>query len=127
MEEMLWSEFPSSMEQKKSEEAFMCFNVTWSDDKGPQRVMGFAWPSAIKAMYNKELDVHFDGTFKMTPNGFQQVCILGIRDHSSGKHLPVFYILMTTKTQRAYETAFFNIKQVVGKNFGENIFFARFF
>jgi hypothetical protein len=24
---------------KKAEEAFMCFNVTWSDDKGPQRVM----------------------------------------------------------------------------------------
>jgi hypothetical protein len=56
---------------KKAEEAFMCFNVTWSDDKGPQRVMGFAWPAAVKAMYNKELDVHFDGTFKMTPNGFR--------------------------------------------------------
>lgn len=111
---------------KKADEAFMCFNVTWSDEKGPQRVMGFAWPSAVKAMYNKELDVHFDGTFKMTPKGFHQVCILGIRDHSSGgKHLPVFYILMTTKTQRAYETAFFHIKQVVGKNFILRKYFLR--
>jgi hypothetical protein len=44
--------------------------------QGPQRVMGFAWKPAIKAMYNKELDVHFDGTFMMTHNGFQQVCVL---------------------------------------------------
>jgi hypothetical protein len=68
---------PAKYGAKKAEEAFMCFNVTWSDDKGPQRVVGFAYPSAIKSMYNKELDMHFDGTFKM--NAFLESGIIAVK------------------------------------------------
>jgi hypothetical protein len=85
--------------------------------QGPQRVMGFAWKPAIKAMYNKELDVHFDGTFMMTHNGFQQVCVLRIRDHSSRKHLPVYYILMSTTRQHFSTSSRWLVRILLGKRF----------
>jgi uncharacterized protein (DUF2461 family) len=110
---------------KKAEECFLAFESKskWSDDKGPQHVMAFAHPPAVRALRSKQLKLHFDGTFKMTPAGFEQVCILGMRDETSDKHLPVFYVLMTTRTQRAYETLFEQIKHCVGEFCTEKIFY----
>lgn len=64
----------------------MAFESKWSDDKGPQHVIVFAHPPAIKAMGSSRLNLHFDGTIKMTPARFEQVCILGMRDDTSEKH-----------------------------------------
>jgi hypothetical protein len=101
--------------KKVAKEAFLAFHVTWSDHKGQQRIMGFAFPPSVSALKNENLQMHFDGTFKMTPRGFMQVCILSIIDKSSKKHLPVYYCLLTTKTQKAYEIMFYHIKMSVGE------------
>jgi hypothetical protein len=78
-------------------------------------VMIFAMPGGLAALRNKKLDLNFDGTFKCTPKGFYQTCILGLRDHSSKQHIPCVFALLTTETQEAYEIMFHQIKLAVGE------------
>lgn len=98
-------------------ECFLIANTTWCDEKGKQRqrVMLFAKPGGLAALSHKKLNLHFDGTFKVTPKNFYQTCILGSRDHGSNKHVPCVYALLTTKTQVAYETMFHHVKMAVGE------------
>lgn len=100
---------------KPKHESFLISNTTWSDTTGKQRVMIFARPGGLATLKNKRLDLQFDGTFKCTPKGFYQTCILGSRDHSSGQFIPCVYALLTTKTQEAYEIMFHQIKIAVGE------------
>jgi hypothetical protein len=98
---------------KPQNQCFMISNTTWSDEKGKQRVMIFALPAGLAALKNKQLNLNFDGTFKCTPKGFYQTCILGSRDHSSGKHIPCVFALLTTKTQEVYDIILHQIKVAV--------------
>lgn len=100
----------------KKMDCFLHFNVVWTDEKGKQRVLGFGDPELFHLMKYADLEVHWDGTFKEAPAGFYQTLILSIIDGGSGMHVPIFYVLMSTKTESAYDIVFHQIKITIGKH-----------
>ena len=100
---------------KGKEENFLLFNIMWSTKKGDERVMGFGLPALFRYTKYADLQVHIDATFVITPHPFYQTLIWSIRDAGTGLHIPIFYVLMTTKTEEAYHMVYFQIKLVLGK------------
>ena len=97
------------------QDAFLQFNTQWADDKGPQRLLGFAKASLLSVLRYSELQLHVDATFKPCPKGFSQCLIVSVIDEGTKLHIPVFFVLMTTKTEQAYDLAFTFIKAIVGE------------
>jgi hypothetical protein len=61
------------------------------------------------------LNVHINATFKITPKPFYQTFIFGIVDAGTDLLIPIFYILMSCKTEEAYQLVYFYIKMTLGK------------
>lgn len=88
---------------------------SWCDDKRNQRVLVWGKHELFHLMKHKKLDAHVDATFKCTPKEFYQTLIFSVRDHGTKMHVPIFFVLMTCKTEEAYDTAFFLIEQALGE------------
>lgn len=95
-------------------DSFLQFNATYYDEKGKQRVMGFAMTETLKLLNYKDLEMHVDATF-IAPPGFYQVLIISVFDHGTKMFVPVLWILMTRKSERAYDIAFMNVVALVGE------------
>lgn len=88
---------------------------TWVDDKGVQSNLIFGNPHLFHLLKYPKLRVHIDATFKVCPRTHLQCLIWSIQDKGSEMHIPIFYVLMTTKSQEAYERALTSIKHISGK------------
>ncbi len=71
-------------------ENFLMFSIFWSDEDGPQRILGFSLYSLVKLLKYKKLFLHVDATFDGAPRGFYQVVIFSVIDHASSLHTPIF-------------------------------------
>ena len=71
-------------------ENFLMFSIFWSDEDGPQRILGFSLYSLVKLLKCKKLFLHVDATFDGAPRGFYQVVIFSVIDHASSLHMPIF-------------------------------------
>ena len=94
---------------------FLMFSIFWSDEDGPQRILGFSLYSLIKLLKYKKLFLHIDATFDGAPRGFYQVVIFSIIDHASSLHTPIFYCPMTKKSEEAYNLLWSHIVSIVGE------------
>ena len=95
------------------------FSLYWSDEDGPQQILGFALHSLIKLLKYKKLFLRVNATFDGAPRGFHQVLIFLVMDHVSSLHTPIFYCPMTKKLEEAYNLLWGQIVSIVG----ESIFF----
>ena len=48
---------------KPKKDSFLMFSTMWVDDKGTQRVVGFAEPQLMKLLKYKKINLHIDATF----------------------------------------------------------------
>lgn len=102
---------------KTKAENFLQFYFTWSTEKVVERVMGFGLPALFRYTKYSNLKVHVDATFKITPRPFYQTFIFGIVDAGTDLLIPIFYVLMSCKTEEAYQVVYFYIKMALGKTF----------
>ena len=105
---------------KPKKDSFLMFSAMWVDDKGTQRVVGFAEPQLMKLLKYKKINIHIDATFRGTPKGFYQVLIVSVMDNATNMHTPIFYCPMTTKTEEAYNITLMHIRSCVGKSSGKS-------
>ncbi len=94
---------------------FLMFSVFWSDEDGPQRILGFSLHSLVKLLKYKKLFLHVDATFDSAPRGFYQVVIFSVMDHASSLHTPIFFCPMTKKSEEAYNLLWSHIVSIVGE------------
>jgi hypothetical protein len=94
---------------------FLMFSIYWSDDDGPQRILGFSLHSLVKLLKYKKLFLHVDATFDSAPRGFYQVVIFSVIDHASSLHTPIFFCPMTKKSEEAYNLLWSHIVSIVGE------------
>ena len=73
-------------------ENFLMFSIFWSDEDGPQRILGFSLYSLVKLLKYKKLFLHVDATFDGAPRGFYQVVIFSVIDNASSLHTPIFFV-----------------------------------
>ena len=96
-------------------ENFLMFSIFWSNEDGPQRILGFSLYSLVKLLKYKKLFLHIDATFEGAPRGFYQVVIFSVIDHASSLHTPIFYCPMTKKSEEAYNLLWSHIVSIVGE------------
>jgi len=73
-------------------ENFLMFSIFWSNEDGPQQILGFSLYSLVKLLKYKKLFLHVDATFDGAPRGFYQVVIFSVIDHASSLHTPIFFV-----------------------------------
>ena len=69
------------------------FSSAWVDDKGPERVLGFALPALTRLLGYMGLVLFIDATFDGAPKGFYQVLILSVMDNATNMCTPIFFVL----------------------------------
>ncbi len=67
------------------------------DDKGPQRVLGFALHALARLLRYKGLVLFIDATFNGAAKVFFQVLILSVMDNATNTCTPIIFCPMTTK------------------------------
>ena len=93
----------------------LMFTAAWLDDKGPQRVLGFALHTLTRLLRYKGLILFIDVTFDGAPKGFYQVLIVSVMDEAMNMCTPVFLCPMTTKRKQAYSITWMNILSCVSE------------
>ena len=63
----------------------------------------------------KKLFLHIDATFDGAPRGFYQVLIFSVLDQGTNVHVPIFYCLMTKKSEDAYNLLWMHITMCIGE------------
>ena len=58
--------------------------------------------------------VFIDGTFKIVPKQFYQCLIVMVFDNQTDVYVPVFYILLTSKTEKIYRHALHLMNETAG-------------
>ena len=82
---------------------FLQFNLTFpSSYNGKlERVIGFGNPALFRC-FGGNRKIFIDGTFKIVPKPFYQCLIVMVFDAQTDAYVPVFYILLTSKTEKIY-------------------------
>ncbi len=78
---------------KQNTDSFLMFSEAWVDDKGPQRVLGFALHPLIRLLRCKGLVIFIDAIFDEALKGFYQVLILSVMDDATYMCTPIFFAL----------------------------------
>ena len=86
--------------------AFLQFISHFPDKKQFQNCLGFAAPELMDLLKYDGVHVFFDATFKCVPKPFKQLMIIMVFDPVLKIYVPVFYILMTGKTDLCYHQTF---------------------
>ena len=74
-----------------------------------ERIIGFGNPSLIRVLGGNKR-VFIDGTFKIVPKPFYQCLIIMVFDEQTDSFVPVFYVLLTSKTEQIYRHALYWVK-----------------
>ena len=99
---------------KQKKDGVLMFSAAWVDEKGPQRVLGFALHALTRLLRYKGLVLFIDATFDGAPKDFYQVLILSVMDHATNMCTPIFFCPMTTKSKQAYNITWMNILSCIG-------------
>ena len=85
----------------KEDSPVMIFNVTFSVDDKLHRIIGFSHRELLKKLRGKR---HFflDGTFKVVPDMFDQLCNLLVWDEDEEAYFNVAWILLTGRKEFLY-------------------------
>ena len=80
---------------------FLQFNLTFpSSFTGKlERVIGFGSPALFQCIGGNQ-KVFINGTFKIVPKPFYQCLIVMVFDNQTDVYVSVFYILLTSKTEK---------------------------
>ena len=88
----------------KKSNLFLClFIFTFPNEYNGklERIIGFGNPSLSRLLRGCKR-MFINGTFKFLPKPFYQCLIIMVFDNQTDAYVPVFYILMTSKTQQVY-------------------------
>jgi len=104
-------EMESLSKIKNSNLFFLQFNITFPNeyDGKLERIIGFGNPSLIRVLGGNKR-VFIDGTFKIVPKPFYQCLIIMVFDEQTDSFVPVFYVLLTSKTEQIYRHALYWVK-----------------
>jgi len=82
------------------------FNASFPNeyDGKLERIIGFGNPSLFRVVRRCKR-MFIDGMFKFVPKPFYQCLIIMVFDDQTDAYVPVFYVLMTSKTQQIYRQA----------------------
>lgn len=86
---------------------FLQFDITVNlagEGKSLERFIGWAHPQLKYQLLDPRVNLFIDATFKTTPcpKEFSQTLILMYYDWKADLYIPVYYVLMTSKTTEAY-------------------------
>jgi len=93
---------------------FLAFNTPVYHGTIQHRLTGWGHPGLYKLLRNDNLHLFVDATFAVVPTPFKQLLILMVKDMAQDLYLPVFHVLMTSKSTFLYRYAFQLIVLVVG-------------
>ena len=65
------------------------------------------------AAASPRLDIQADGTFRVVPRLFQQLCVIFVS--TNGRMLPAYFALMTSRTRGLYEAVFSECARRLGQ------------
>lgn len=88
------------------ERLFLQFNVNVNVDQKLQKLIGFAHPDLLCNLKHGPVHLFVDCTFSCVPKGFTQCLVIMAHDKSTSMYIPIFYVLMQSKKERAYKHAF---------------------
>ncbi|KAF1318714.1 putative cleavage induced protein, partial [Globisporangium splendens] len=89
-------------------------SVNWKQT--PERVIGWAHPVLIYLLKYHGTTLFIDTTFRRSvPRSFKQCLVLMVHDRGSGLHVPVFYVLCTSRTADLYRNVLHLIAQATDK------------
>ena len=96
---------------KDSANFFLQFNITFPNefDGKLERIIGYGNPALFR-VFGGNSQVFIDGTFRICPKPFYQCLILMVFDEQTDAFVPVFYVLLTSKTQQIYRHALHWVK-----------------
>ncbi|KAJ0398289.1 hypothetical protein ATCC90586_007230 [Pythium insidiosum] len=81
------------------------------------RVIGWANPSLLALLRYGDLTLFVDATFRCVPRMFRQCVVIMVYDKASKLFVPVFYVLMASKTYDAY----WNLLQYISDAEGDRV------
>ena len=88
-----------------SNRPFLQHHGIYPDRNNPgtyQRLMVFGNPSLFGLLQQRKIECYIDATFDCVPHPFYQCLIFMIFHPETWQYVPIFYILMTHKTQELY-------------------------
>ena len=96
---------------KDSNNFFLQFNITFPNeyDGKLERIIGYGNPSLFR-VFGGNQKVFIDGTFKICPKPFYQCLIIMVFDEQTDAYVPVFYVLLTSKTEQIYRHVLYWVK-----------------
>lgn len=92
------------------ERKFLLFNIYYSYNNLPKRLIAFGHPDLTRLLNYPGLSLFIDGTFKVTPPAFYQCLIIMLYDPSVDLYIPVLYILIDSKDELSYNNALHWVK-----------------
>ena len=94
--------FPMVLCSDDDDRLFLQFNASLNLNDGLQKVIGWAHPDLIHLTKYGEVNTFIDCTFSCVPKGFEQCLIIMVYDRSTCMYVPVFYVLLQSKLEKAY-------------------------
>ena len=76
-----------------------------------QKIIGWGHPDLIFQMKHGKVNLFVDCTFKCVPRGFMQCLIMMMYSYDYNTYIPVFYVLLESKTELVYHHA---LEQCIG-------------
>jgi hypothetical protein len=80
--------------------------VTNAIEKILEDIVGWAHPFLMGLLGASACPVFVDCTFDCAPYPFKQLMILTIFYQKTGEYIPIFYVLLMSKTEQTYRYAF---------------------
>ena len=99
---------------KQKKDSFLMFSAAWVDEKGPQRVLGFALHALTRLLRYKGLVLFIDATFDGAPKGFYQVLILSVMDDATNI-APRYFLSYDYKKRTGLQFTWMNILSCIGE------------
>lgn len=96
---------PTAIVSELDDRSFLQFNCNQFSGGEMHRFVCWAHPDLVHVARYPRNHLFIDATFRCVPRGFKQCLIFMIHDAASDVYLPVFYVLMSGKTEWCYWVA----------------------
>lgn len=94
--------FPMVLCSDDDDRLFLQFNTTLNLENKLQKIIGWGHPDLIHLLKYGEVNTFIDCTFSCVPQGFEQCLIIMAYDKSTSLYVPIFYVLLQSKLEKAY-------------------------
>lgn len=99
------SSYPLANCDDSDERMFLQFNINVNIGQKLQKMIGFGHPDLLHNLKYGPVHLYVDCTFSCVPKGFSQGLVIMAHDKSTSMYVPIFYVLMQSKMERAYKHA----------------------